>query len=78
MKKDSMKTKDLVLLVVSVIVWYGLIYYLLYAIKNPVDLFAAALILLVLGVIGTATCPLINRTEQCKQLCKELQGLYKK
>ncbi len=73
-----MKTTDLISLVVSVVVWYGLIYYLLYALKNPVDLAAAALILLVLGIIGTATSPLINRKEECKQVRNELLGLYKK
>ena len=77
-KTQAMKTTDLISLVVSVVVWYGLTYYLLYALKNPVDLAAAALILLVLGIIGTATCPLINRTDQCKQLRNDLMGLYKK
>lgn len=39
------------------VLWYFFMYYLLYSIKNPTNLWLSALILLVLGYLGTLTCP---------------------
>lgn len=69
-----MKTRDIVLSAVSVIVWYGFIYYLLMAIKTNVDLYTASLILLVLAAIGTVACPLVNKSEEWKKLIVRKKG----
>ena len=63
-----MNTKDWLLAGFEAIVWYGFIYYLIYAIKNPVNLYTSALILLVLAYIGTISCPWFRRTKAFKEL----------
>lgn len=55
-----MKTKNWYLAIRKAVIWYSFIYYLLYAIKNSVELWQAALILLALAYLGTITCPLIE------------------
>ncbi|GBE19472.1 MAG TPA: hypothetical protein ENG87_03055 [Candidatus Pacearchaeota archaeon] len=63
-----MNTKDWLLAGVEVVAWYGFIYYLLYSIKNPVNLYVSALILLALVYIGTLSCPWFRRTEAFKKM----------
>lgn len=53
--------KETILWIVSIIIGYAAIWYLLYAIKNPVNLWLAALILVVLVLISKMTCPIIRR-----------------
>ena len=66
-----MNTKDWFLVIVELVVWYGFIYCVLYAIKNPVNLYFSALILLVLAYIGTVSCPWFRKTKAFKKLVKE-------
>jgi hypothetical protein len=49
----------IILALINVVVVYALIYYFLYSIKNPINLFTAAFILLVLGSLALITCPLL-------------------
>ena len=63
-----MNIKDWLLAGVEVVVWYGFIYYALYSIKNPVNLFVSALILLVLAYLGTILCLRVMRTKTFKEL----------
>ena len=65
-----MNAKDWVLTGVEVITWYGFIYYMLYSIKNPVNLFASTLVLLVLAYVGTISCPWFRRTSAFKELAR--------
>lgn len=63
-----MQQKDVVLSVVTLVVWYFFAYYLLYVLKNPVSLPLAALVLLVLGTLGMVTCPWFVHTPAWKEL----------
>jgi len=66
-----MNSKDWVLTIVEAVVWYVFILYTLYAIKNPVDLYVGALVLLILAYIGTISCPWFRRTKAFKELVKK-------
>ena len=66
-----MKKKDRMLMGIEAVVWYGFVYYALYSIKNPVNLFASALILLTLAYIGTVSCPWFRRTKAFKELLRK-------
>lgn len=48
--------------VVEAILWYAFVYILLYTIKNPVDLYANSLILLMLAYAATIACPWFRKT----------------
>jgi hypothetical protein len=50
MKKDG-------LMYVNAVIWFFFVYYLLYSIKNPVNLWTSSLVLLILAYAGTITCP---------------------
>ena len=63
-----MNAKDWLLAGVETVVWYGFIYYTLYSIKNPVNLFASSLILLTLAYIGTISCPWFRHTKAFEEL----------
>ncbi|MFQ6119988.1 MAG: hypothetical protein ACE5KE_08895 [Methanosarcinales archaeon] len=63
-----MNVKDWFLTGVEAVVWYGFIYYTLYSIKNDVNLFVSALILLALAYIGTISCPWFRQTKAFKEL----------
>jgi len=52
-----MDKKEGLMYVVEAVIWFFFVYYLLYSIKNPVNLWVSALILLVLAYAGTITCP---------------------
>ena len=54
--------------IVEAVIWYGFIYYLLYAIKNPVDLWQSALTLLVLAYLGTIACPWVRNSNRWKRM----------
>lgn len=66
-----MNVKDWLLTGVTTIIWYGFIYYVLYSIKNPVNLFVSALVLLALIFVGTISCPWFRRTKAFKELIKK-------
>jgi len=54
-------TKDWVLAIVEAIIWYGFICYFLYSIKNPVNIYQSALILLITAYVASMCCPWIRR-----------------
>ncbi|MBR9679831.1 MAG: hypothetical protein GOU99_02145 [Candidatus Altiarchaeota archaeon] len=56
---------------VEAIVGYGFIYYALYSIKNPVNLYASALTLLVLCYVGILACPWFRQTKAFKELLEK-------
>ncbi len=66
-----MSTKNWFLAVIEAIVWFGFIYYLLYSIKNPVNLWMSAVILLALFYIGTLLCPWFRQTKAFKDMLKK-------
>lgn len=66
-----MSTKDIIWGIIEAVIWYAFVYYLLYALKNPVDLRLAALILLVLVYLGTVTCPLVHKMDAWRRIWKE-------
>lgn len=57
-----MKTKDWFLFVVEVLAWFGFIYYLLYSVKNDVNLIQSAVILLVLMYVAMIACPWVRNS----------------
>jgi multisubunit Na+/H+ antiporter MnhF subunit len=63
-----MKTKDRFLAVVEAVIWYCFIYYLIYAIKNPVELWQSALVLLILAYLGTILCPWMQNSDAWKRM----------
>jgi len=67
----KMEAKDWFFAGIEVVVWYGFIYYGLYSIKNPVNLFLSALVLLALAYIGTISCPWFRRTKAFKELFRK-------
>ncbi len=54
--------------IVEAIIWYGFIYYLLYAIKNPVELWLSSAILLVLATLGTVACPWVQNSSAWRRM----------
>ncbi len=65
-----MKTKDWLLAGFEAIVWYVFIYYFIYTIKNPVNLYVSALVLIILAYLGAITCPWFRKTKAFKELVK--------
>ncbi len=63
-----MKAKDWFWAIVEAVIWYVFFYYLLYAIKNPVDLWQSALVLLVLVYLGMIACPWVHNTLAWKRM----------
>ena len=57
-----MRTKDFLLAVVEAVLWYGFIVFALYSVKNPVNLYQSALILLVVGYLAAWACPLVRHS----------------
>ena len=57
-----MKKGDILRGILEAIIWYVFIYYFLYVLKNPVDLWVAALILLFLMYAGVSVCPWVLNT----------------
>lgn len=62
-----MKPKDKFLAVVEAALWYVVTYYTLYSIKNDVNLYQSALIILVLAYLAAWACPLIRHSEPWKR-----------
>ncbi|MEK7543162.1 MAG: hypothetical protein AAB503_02565 [Patescibacteria group bacterium] len=63
-----MKRGDLLRGVLEAGVWYVFIYYGLYVLKNPVELWSAALILLALMYAGVLVCPWIHYTDGWRRM----------
>ncbi len=54
--------------VVEAGVWYVFTYYFLYVLKNPVELWQAALVLLALAYLGVWVCPWIRYTDGWRKM----------
>lgn len=65
-----MNARDLFMTLFSLGVWYGFIYYWLYVLKHPVELWSAALILLMVALVGTISCPLVYTSSAYENLCE--------
>lgn len=63
-----MKKSDLFRGILEAGIWYVFIYYLLYVLKNPVELWSAALILLVLMYVGVFVCPWVRYTSGWRRM----------
>ncbi|MFH1392977.1 MAG: hypothetical protein ABIG73_01150 [Patescibacteria group bacterium] len=63
-----MKKSDMVRGVAEAGVWYVFIYYFLYALKNSVELWQAALVLLVLAYVGVWVCPWVRYTDSWRKM----------
>ena len=55
-----MKKNDMLRGILEAGIWYLFIYYMLYVLKNPVDLWQASLILLVLAYVAVFVCPWVG------------------
>jgi len=49
----------LLISLINCVFYYSFFYYLLYSIKNPVSLYRAAFILLILFSLSLITCPIV-------------------
>ncbi|MEX0920119.1 MAG: hypothetical protein WDZ69_00880 [Candidatus Pacearchaeota archaeon] len=56
-----MDSRDNLMYIVSAVIWFFFIYYLLFSIKTDIDLWLASLILLVLAYLGTLSCPWLHK-----------------
>ncbi len=63
-----MKKSDLLRGILEAVVWYIFIYFLLYVLKNPVELWSAALIFLVLAYVGVFVCPWVRYTDSWRRM----------
>lgn len=63
-----MKKSDLVRGILEAGIWYVFIYYFLYVLKNPVELWSAALVLLVLMYAGIFVCPWVRYTQGWRRI----------
>ena len=59
---DTMKLMNMILAAVEACLWYGALYYFLYSIKNDVNLYLSALILLILVYGAGMSCPWFRNT----------------
>jgi hypothetical protein len=71
-----MKGKFWLLALLEGVIWYFFFLYLLYSIKNPVDIAVSALVLLVLVYLAMLACPVlecpwINRMRPWKTMWKK-------
>ena len=62
-----MKPKDMFLAIVEAALWFGFIYYFLYAVKNEVNIAQTALILLALAYLASWACPLIRHSSSWRR-----------
>ncbi len=65
-----MRGKDAFWGVVEFIVWILFVYYLLYSIKNPVNLWLSAVVLVVLAYVAAIACPIFRATKAFKTVYK--------
>ena len=65
-----MKTEDWFWAGIEAVIWYFFIYYALFALKTDVNLWNAALILLVLAYVGFIACPWFRETAAWKRLMR--------
>lgn len=65
-----MKAKYVILGIVDLIVWYLFAYYIVYVLQNLsfTNPWWAALVLVVLGAVGTVLCPWFQNTDAWKRL----------
>jgi len=54
--------------VVETVIWYGFIYFLLYVLKNPVDLWFSSAVLLALAYLGTMACPWVHNSDAWRRM----------
>lgn len=57
-----MKAKDIFLGIVEAGLWFWFAYYLLFSIKNPVNLWQSAAILIVTAYLASWACPLLRNS----------------
>ncbi len=58
-----MKSMTMISAAIEACLWYGFLWYFLYAIKNDVNLYVSALILLALMYAAGLSCPFIRNTQ---------------
>ncbi len=65
-----METKDWFFAGVEAVLWFSFASYALYAIKNPVNIYISALVLVALVYAAALACPLFRHTSAFKELFK--------
>ena len=63
-----MKKADIFSGIIEAIIWYVFIYYIIYILKNPVEIWLSALILLVLMYAGVSVCPWVRHTDSWRRM----------
>ncbi len=63
-----MKTIDWLWAGIESVLWYSFIYYLLYSVKNPVNLWQSSLVLLVLSYLAIMACPWVRHSNAWKKM----------
>lgn len=70
-----MKLKDIILALVEAGLWVWFAYYLLYSLKNPVNLWQSAITLVITGYLAAWACPLIRNSSGWRRAFgKDRQG----
>ncbi|GEM_PF-1733161 len=57
-----MKPKDIFLGIIEACLWIFVMYYFLYSIKNPVDVFQSAVIIVAFSYLACVCCPMIRNS----------------
>lgn len=63
-----MKTTDWVRAIVEAVIWFFFIYYFLWSVRNPVNLWESALILIVLAYAAALVCPWLRHTTAWRRM----------
>lgn len=66
-----MKTKDALFAGVEAVLWFSFASYALYAIKNPVNIYISALVLVALAYTAALACPIFRHTSAFKEVFKK-------
>jgi len=63
-----MTSKNIFWAIVEALIWYIFIYYFLYTIKNPVDIYSSSLILLAIMYVGMLANPWVRNTASWRKI----------
>jgi hypothetical protein len=68
-----MDRTDWLLAVLETVIWYGFLWYLLFAIRRGTTLWQDAAVLLALAYLGTMLCPWVHRTRAWEETVGNLR-----
>lgn len=63
-----MKNSDKVRAVLEAVVWYAFTYYFIFVLRNPVEIWKAALVLVALAYLAIFICPWVRHTDSWRKM----------